>query len=174
MPWVVVLAVVASASTLARAGQPDGFSRTGSGIQTANHWPFTIEVFAISHECKRPPARKTRQAMIELEADKRFSLRMLRDIDAAKLRAGLRDGYRRNHYDDDARIGQFLSALSGALPQGKQLWITYDASRKSTRLTVDGGGTAVVDGPTFMKATWSIWFGLSKPAELGDALIKDL
>jgi hypothetical protein len=164
------------ASRFAVAAQPgpDGYYRTGSGVQTANHWPITLEVFAIWHECRQLPPTKTRQAVIDLDADKRFTLRMLRDVDADKLRGGLQEGYRRNGYADEARIARFLSALTGTLPNGKALWITYDPSAKQTRLVVDGGGAATVDGVDFMKATWSIWLGKSKPSDLGDALIREL
>jgi hypothetical protein len=171
-----VAAVVALAARSARATptSPDGFHRTGSAVQTANHWPFTMDVFAIWHECRDVPATRSRQALVELDADKRFTLRMLRDVDADRLRAGLRDGYHRNGYTDDGRIDRFLSALTGTLPSGKVVWIVYDAPRKTTRLVVDGGATATMDGVAFMEATWSIWLGRSKPSELGDALVRDL
>ena len=152
---------------------PDGFVRTGQGIQTASHWPFTIEVFTIAHDIKALPEQKTRQAMIDADVDKRFSLRMLREVEAAKLRAGLRDGYKRNGYADNERIDRFLAGFSDA-PKGKAMSIVYDAGAKETRLIVDGAVTTTVDGSAFMKATWSIWFGKSKPVSLGDELIKEL
>jgi hypothetical protein len=169
-----VAVVAMSSDAWAAQRGADGYYRTGSAIQTANHWPFTMDVFAIRHDVKQLPAVRTRQAMIDLDVDKRFSMKMLRELDADKLRGGLRDGYHRNAYTDDAVIGRFLSALTGALANGRAMWIVYDAGAKQTRLVVEGGATTSVDGITFMKATWSIWFGKSKPSDIGDALIKDL
>jgi hypothetical protein len=148
----------------------DGWVRTGEAVQTANHWPFTMDVFAIWHEVKELPATRSRQSMIDLLGDKRFALRMLRDVDADRLRAGLREGYRRNGFDDGARIDRLLAPLSGTLPKDRVVWIAYDGPAARTRLVVEGGATATVDGVDFMRATWSIWFGKSKPADLGDAL----
>jgi len=173
---VLLLVGVAVLTRDARASSPspDGYYRTGEAIQTANHWPFTIEVFAIWHDTKQLPAVKTRQAMIDLDVDKRFSLRMMRDVDADKLWGGLRDGFRRNGYDDSVRIDRFLSALSGTLPKGKAVWITYDSQAKVTHIVVDGGASATIDGVPFMKAAWSLWFGKSKPSDMGDALLSQL
>jgi hypothetical protein len=169
---VVLVSLASDASAAQRSA--DGYYRTGSAIQTANHWPFTMDVLAIGHDVKQLPPAKTRQAMIELDADKRFAMKVLRDLDADKLRAGLRDGYHRNGYTDDSVIGRFLSALQGTLANNRAMWIVYDAGAKQTRLVVDGGATTSVDGVAFMKATWSIWFGKAKPSGIGDALIKDL
>jgi hypothetical protein len=172
---LLALGVVAAApQALAAPPGPDGFVRTGEGVQTASHWPFTVDVFVIAHEIKTVPDVKTRQAMIELDVDKRFSLRMLRDLDAAKLRSGLRDGYRRNGYSDGERMDRLFAGVPDGLPKGKRMSIGYDAAAKETRLVVDGAATATVDGVAFMKATWSIWFGKSKPATLGDELVKEL
>ena len=169
---VVVVAMPIGA--LAAPPGPDGYFRTGEATQTANHWPFTIDVFSIAHDVKQLPTAKTRQAMIEVEVDKRFVMRMLRDVDADKLRSGLRDGYKRNGYSDSARIDRFLAGLAGTLPKGKAMWITYDAGAMQTRLVVDGGASVTVEGVPFMRATWSIWFGKSKPADVGDALVSQL
>jgi hypothetical protein len=173
---VAAIVALVSMSSYAQAAQrgADGYYRTGSAIQTANHWPFTMDVFAIWHDTKQLPSAKTRQAMIDLDADKRFTMRMLRELDADKLRGGLREGYHRNGYNDDAAIERFLSPLLGTLPNGKAMWILYDPGSKQTRLLVDGGASASVEGVAFMKATWSIWFGKSKPSNIGDELIKEL
>jgi hypothetical protein len=170
---LLIVATVSAPSAAATPGQ-DGYYRTGEGIQTANHWPFTIEVFAIWHDVKQLPSTKSRKAMIELDADKRFSLRMMRNVDADRLRGGLRDGFHRNGYQESTAIEQLLSALTGTLPKGQVIWISYEASSRRTRMIVDGGATAEVDGIAFMRATWSIWFGDSKPSDLGDALINKL
>jgi hypothetical protein len=52
--------------------------------------------------------------------------------------------------------------------------ITYNSATKQTTFWEQGGGTQVVDGLDFMKATWSIWFGKIDQPSLGDALISKL
>jgi hypothetical protein len=168
------MVVLASSVALAAQRNADGYYRTGAAIQTANHWPFTMNVLSIWHETKELPSPKSRQAMIELDADKRFAMRTLRDLEGDKLRGGLREGYHRNGFTDDAVIASFLSALPSTLPSGKSMWITYDATAKQTRLLVDGGSSSAVAGVAFMKGTWSLWFGKAKPDDIGDALLKDL
>jgi hypothetical protein len=177
--FVTLVAVVATLLTLsskAPAAQraADGYYRTGSAVQTASHWPFTIDVFAIWHDTRQLPSTSTRQALIDLDADKRFTMEMMRDLDADKLRDGLRAGFHRNGYADDAVIDRFLAPLTGTLAKGKAMWIFYDATEKRTRLLVDANASSSIEGVEFMRATWSIWFGNSKPSDIGDALIKDL
>jgi hypothetical protein len=70
--------------------------------------------------------------------------------------------------------GEAACQLSGTLPKGKALWITYDAQAKVTRIVVDGGASAPIEGVPFMKAAWSLWFGKSKPSDIGDALLSQL
>jgi len=153
----------------------DGFYHTGDGIQTAAHWPFTMELFTVAHDTKDIPAVKTRQAMIELDADKRLTLRMLRDVSVSHLKTGLEDRYRLNGYCDADEIHRFLAGLQGlSVPTGSSIVITYDANSKTTTLAAPSGSVTSVQGVKFMEATWSIWFGVSKPASLGDQLIAKL
>jgi hypothetical protein len=177
--FVTLLSIVAALLTLssaARAAQraSDGYYRTGSAVQTANHWPFTIDVFAIWHDTWQLPSMNTRQALINLDVDKRFTMQMMRDLDAGRLRDGLREGFHRNGYTDDAIIDRFLAPLTGTLAKGKTMWILYDATEKRTRLLLDANASSSIVGVEFMRATWSLWFGNSKPSDIGDALIKDL
>jgi hypothetical protein len=172
--WACALFAALAPAAGAAVRGPDGFYRTGSAIQTANHWPFTIQVFAIWHETRELPPSKDRRAMIDLDTDKRFSLRMLRELDAERLRGGLREGLCRNGFTDDAIVGRFLAPLQGTLANGRAIWIEYDANAKRTRLVVDGGGSSSVDGAEFMRATWSVWFGKSSPSGLGDELLGEM
>ncbi len=175
LPLAAVVASLLTISPAVRAAQrgADGYYRTGSAVQTASHWPFTMEVFTIWHHTRRLPSANTRRAIIDLDADKRFTLQMMRDLDADKLRGGLREGFHRNGYKDDAVIARFLAPLSGTLAKGKTIWIFYDAATKRTRLVVDANASSI-EGVELMRAVWSIWFGNSKPSDLGDALIKEL
>jgi hypothetical protein len=170
----VVFALVLAAPAAAATKGADGYFRTGDAVQTANHWPFTIELFAIWHDVSELPSEKSAKALVELDADKRFSMRMMRDLDTSRLRAGLRDGYTRNGFTDAARVDRLLAALTGTLAKDSVLWITYDAKTKETRLTTDKGASASVIGVDFMRATWSIWLGKAKPQELSASLSRDL
>lgn len=172
LPLLVVVAVIGPAR--ARAGGQDeaaDYQRTGQAVQIGNHWPFRIEICSITHEVKRLPAVKSSQAVIDLEADKRLTLEMLRDIDMERFTFMLRAGYRRNGYDDVKRVTALLQALSGKeLKKGDVVTIRYDPATKVTRLAVKGGETSSVEGVDFMRATWSLWFGKTSPSDMGEQL----
>jgi len=176
MKRILLLALpILSVPAFAAEFSADGYYHTGDGIQTAAHWPFTLELFSVAHDTKELPASKTRKAMIEMDADKRLTLRMLRDVPTEHLKMGLQDRYQLNGYSNTEKIHQFLTPLHGAtVPTGSTLIISYDAKSKVTTLEAAGGLSASVEGADFMQATWKIWFGLSKPATLGDQLLSKL
>jgi hypothetical protein len=67
-----------------------------------------------------------------------------------------------------------MSAFSGELKEGAKVNIVYDADKKSTTVSVGGGGSATVAGVDFMKAVWSIWLGKIDQPKMGDQLISKL
>jgi len=159
---------------LALTPGPDGFHHTGDAVQTASHWPFKVDLFAIGHDMKQLPGEKSRKAVVELATDKRFTLRMLRAVAVERLKKGLRAGYERNGFKDAARIEALLGALTGEeLAKGAVVTIAFDREAKRTTLSAPGG-SATVEGADFMRATWGIWIGKSDPADMGDRLIADL
>jgi hypothetical protein len=152
----------------------DGYYNTGSGVRTKSVAFLSVKVYSIRHDIKQLPAEKSKRAMIDMDADKKFTWRMMRDVDADKIQDALKDAYKMNGYSDAAKIGTFLGALNKELKEGTFVTISYNAANKTTSLSVSGGGSATVAGADFMKATWSIWFGKIDQPSLGDAMIANM
>lgn len=148
----------------------DGYFHTGDGVRVKKVAFIHVKVYAIDHFMKDLPAQKSKQAVIEADVDKRFSWRMLRSVDAEKIRNALREAYTKNGYSDGAKIDPFVGAITRELKEGDAVTIRYDAATKATTI-VSPAGTATVPGTEFMKATWSIWFGKIDQPALGDSLI---
>lgn len=151
----------------------DGYVHTGDGVRTKSIGPFSAKVYAIRHDMKTPPAR-SKQAVIDADVDKRFTWKMLRDVDAEKIHNALKDAFKMNGYGDQAKIAAFLGAFSKELKENATVQIRYDAGAKAVTVWVQGGGQATVQGADFMKGVWSIWFGRIDQPSLGDQLIRNL
>ncbi|HEV8324345.1 MAG TPA: chalcone isomerase family protein [Myxococcota bacterium] len=150
----------------------DGFYHTGSGIRVKTVAFINVNVYEIHHYMKELPPAKTKAAVIDMDVDKKIGFKMLRDVDTDKIKNAFREGYERNGYTNTAKIDKLLSAFSGdEMTEGHWTSIVYSAATKKTTVTVQGGGTATVDGIDFMKGTWSIWLGKFDQPKLGDALI---
>ncbi len=153
----------------------DGYFHTGDGIRVKTVAFITVKVYAIGHDMKELPAQKSKQAVIDMDTGKRFTWRMLRDVDAGKIQNALKEAFAMNGYADAGKIGQFTGAFTGDLKEGQYVTITYDADAKATTIRVlGGGGSATIAGADFMKAVWSIWFGKIDQPSLGDALISKI
>jgi hypothetical protein len=166
-----IATVLVAAQALALDPGKDGWFHTGDGVRVKKIAFVSVKVYAIGHDTKKLPDTKSKQAMIDLDADKRLTLRMLRDVDAEKMRNALRDAYGMNGYSDAGKIGSFLGVFTHDIKEGATVGITYDPNSKSTTIRVAGDGSATVQGVDFMKATWSVWFGKIDQSELGDALL---
>lgn len=151
-----------------------GWIHTGEGVREKNLALVQIQAYAISHWIRTRPPAVTRSAMIDLEADKQFTLRMLRNVGAGRMKGMFRDSFVLNGYRDQARIEAFLAALTRDLAKGDQITIAYTQQGATTSISLHGGGTATVQGKDFMRATWSIWFGQSDQPALGEALVSKL
>ena len=168
----LVAAIVATvSSSWALEPARDGWFHTGSGVRTKKVAIVNVKVYEIHHSMKELPKTKSKQAVIDADCDKKIAFKMLRDVDAEKLQAALRDAYQMNGFHDGAKISSFVNAMSKELKEGSWVTITYSASSKTTSISVQGAGNASVGGEDFMKATWSIWFGRIDQPALGDALI---
>ncbi len=152
----------------------DGYYNTGSGVRTKSVAFLNVKVYSISHAIKQLPTEKSKRAMIDMDADKKFTWRMMRDVDAGKIQDALREAYKMNGYNDSAKIATLMSAFNKELTEGSFVTIAYNATTKSTWIGVSGGGSATVPGVDFMKATWSIWFGKIDQPSLGDAMISNM
>jgi hypothetical protein len=163
---VALMALPASALERDR----DGYFHTGDGIRYKKVAFIHVKVYAIDHYMKDLPPQKSKQAVIDADVDKRISWKMLRSVDAEKIKNALREAYAKNGYGDAAKIGSFVDSIAKELKEGDAVTIKYDAVKKSTTIT-SPAGSATVPGEEFMKATWSIWFGKIDQKELGDSLL---
>ena len=166
-----LLAVPAPAHALERGR--DGYFQTGDGIRYKKIAFIHVKVYSINHEMKELPQQKSKQAVINADVDKRLQWRMLRSVDAGKIRNALREAYAMNGYNNAGKIGAFVNSITKELKEGDTVTISYDAAKKVTTMS-SPAGTVTVPGEDFMKATWSIWFGNIDQPKLGDELIERL
>ena len=159
----------------APSARAEGWIHTGDAVRTKSVGPFTANVYAIRHDMKERPAQKSKQAVIDADVDKKFSWRMLRDVDSAKIQKALREAFAMNGYGDAGKIGSFVGAFNKEeIKEGKAVVITYNAAAKSTTIWVQDQGSATIAGADFMKVVWSIWFGKIDQPSMGDQLISKL
>ena len=151
----------------------EGYYATGEGIRYKKVAFINVKVYDITSYAKELPANADKAAMISLDADKKLAWKMLRSVDAEKIKKALREGYAKNGYTDEKKIEQFTAAFKDELKDGSYVTIAYDAATKSTTVYVSGG-KAVVQGADFMKATWSLWFGNIDQPDLSQKLIDNL
>jgi Chalcone isomerase-like len=166
------LTVAVSAWGLDRGA--DGWFHTGDGVRVKKVAFVNFDVYSIGHDMKDLPPEKTKQAVINMDTDKRFNWRQLRDVDKDKIQNAIKEAFAMNGYTDQSKIGPYVGAFSNDLQKGQAITIKYDSAAKAVTVTVQGGGTATVPGVDFMKAVWSIWFGKIDQPSLGDALIKNM
>jgi hypothetical protein len=150
----------------------DEWVHTGDGIRTKKVAFFHVKVYAIDHAMKDVPADHSKQGIINAEVDKKLEWKMLRSVDAEKIRNALREAYAKNSYGDAGKIEQLIAPINRELKEGATVTIRYDAASKQTTLET-GGAKATVAGADFMRATWSIWFGnIDQPSHTDSLLSK--
>jgi hypothetical protein len=170
---LATMTLVANAFALDR--MPNGYFHTGDAVRQKKV-PIigSVDVYSIGHEMKELPPAKSKQAVVDMDVGKRLIWKMKRDVDSEKIKNALTDAYAMNGYNDRPKIDTFLGAFRSELKENQFVTITYDADKKATTLSVQGGPSATVAGADFMKATWRIWFGKIDQDSLGDALISRL
>ncbi|AKV01885.1 hypothetical protein AKJ09_08548 [Labilithrix luteola] len=170
------LTVFAFMFALVTSAFADGaYIHTGDAVRTKSVGPFTAKVYAIRHDMKERPAQKSKQAVIDADVDKKFTWRMLRDVDSEKIRKALKEAFAMNGYNDQAKINAFVSAFNKEeVKENSAIVITYNAGPKTVSIWVQDGGQVTVPGQDFMKGVWSIWFGKIDQPQMGDQLISKL
>ncbi len=159
----------------APSARAEGWIHTGDAVRTKSVGPFTAKVYSIRHDMKERPAQKSKQAVIDADVDKKFTWRMLRDVESSKIQKALREAFAMNGYGDQAKINAFVGAFNQEeVKEDSAVVITYNASAKSVTIWVQKGTSATVQGQDFMKAVWSIWFGKIDQPAMGDQLISKL
>jgi len=169
---LTLVATVPGAWALDRGA--DGWFHTGDGIRVKKVVFVNVNVYSIGHDMKELPPTKSKQAVIDMDADKRFVWRMMRDVPHEKIQNALTEAFAMNGYTDQSKIGPYVGAFSGDLKENAAITIAYNSTTKAVTVTVQGGGSATIPGVDFMKAVWSIWFGKIDQPALGDALIRNL
>jgi hypothetical protein len=169
---VAILSIVTSAWALDPGA--DGYYHTGGGIRVKTVAFVDFNVYQIDHYMKALPPSKSKQAVIDMDTDKKFVWVMKRDVDHDKITDALKDAFKMNGYTDSAKINSYIGAFSSDLKEKGTVTIKYDSTAKKTSVSVSGGGSATIDGADFMKAVWSIWFGKIDQPKLGDALIASI
>lgn len=160
---------------VAPSARADGWIHTGDAVRTKSVGPFTAKVYAIRHDMAARPAEKSKKAVIDAEVDKKFTWRMLRDVDSPKIQKALREAFAMNGYTDAGNINAFVGAFNKEeIKEDRWVVISYNAAAKTTTIRVQDMGSATVAGVDFMKAVWSIWFGKIDQPSMGDQLISKL
>jgi hypothetical protein len=174
-PAALFTLVLALFLTLGTGAFADAWIYTGDAVRTKSVGPFTAKVYGIRHDMKEKPATKSKAAVIEADVDKKFTWRMLRDVDSSKIKKALTEALQMNGFNDGGRIGQFVGAFNKEeVKENSAVVISYSAASKSVTIWVQGAGTATIAGPDFMKAVWSIWLGKIDQPSMGDQLISKL
>jgi hypothetical protein len=149
----------------------DGYFHTGDGVRVKSLVFVKLKIYAIGHDMRELPPTKSKQAVMDMDVDKRLSWKMLRDAGGARLQGILRDAFARNGYADAAKIGSFLSPFGDGLRENQRVVISYASASKTTTVAVEGHSAVSISGLDFMRATWGVWFGNTDDPALGDALI---
>ena len=174
-PASLFTVVLALFLTLGSSALADAMIHTGDAVRTKSVGPFTAKVYAIRHDMKEKPATKSKAAVIEADVDKKFTWKMLRDVDSEKIRKELTEALQMNGFNDPARTGQFVGAFKQEeVKENTAVVISYNAAAKNVTIWVQGGGSATIAGQDFMKAVWSIWLGKIDQPSMGDQLISKL
>jgi hypothetical protein len=169
----LAVAAVAAHAPVARA--EDDWKETGTATRKKKFGLVSVAVYEIQHQMKTLPPKKSKEAAIDAETEKRFVLTMLRDVEPEKMKKALEDAFEANGCKDAEKIKTFLAAFKGELKEKSKVTIAYDAAKKETTVTVEsGGGSAKLEGVEFMKAVWRIWFGKIDQEKLGDELLSKL
>jgi hypothetical protein len=113
--------------------------------------------------------------MISAAVEKKFTWRMLRDVDSKKIQNALKEAFALNGYGDGGKIGTFVGAFNKEeVKENSAVVISYNPANQTTSIWVQGAGSASVQGEDFMKAVWSIWFGKIDQPAMGDQLMSKL
>jgi hypothetical protein len=146
-----------------------GLTQTGSAIREK----FFFKVYLITHAMKEVPA-KNAQDIINAETDKKFTLKMLRGVESAKISGAFTEAFTKNgHSDKLQQLNTFSNVLTGDLAENDVITISYNAASKAVSCSYKGK-TSTVNGSDFMKAVWSIWFGKIDPSSITQSLMSQI
>jgi hypothetical protein len=168
-----LLAAATLSPASSAADQPE-WIHTGDGVIQTTIAVIKLDVIAVGHDMRCLPAHRSKADVVSADCDKRLSWKLLRDVDKDTVQTSLRKAYAAVDYHDGARIERAVSALSGDLPEGARVTISFDAANQTTTFAPEHRPKVNVDGAAFMRATWRTVFANEDARELGDALIARL
>ena len=168
----VALMVPSTARALER--NKAGWYHTGDAVITKNMLVFDVDVLAVGHDMKCLPEHRSATDVVEAGCDKRFTWRMLRDVDRETIRESLAKAYRDVDYGDGAKVRRAISAFTSDLKEGGRVTITYDAAKQVTTFQPQSGSRVDVPGEPFMHATWRTLFANADARKIGTALMSKL
>ena len=176
-PLFLLLSLLFSAGPLASAelakGE-DGFYVTGAATRTKRVLFMTVEVYRATHAMKEIPDPTTTDAVAEANVDKKMTIRFLRNVDLQKIIDGIKEGYRRNGWNEMEKVEELFSILKGDLRKNDVFSVEYQAENE-TLIAIGGDGrTSSVAGRDFMVATWSAWFKKIDSPGFSERLIANL
>ncbi|MCB1176866.1 MAG: chalcone isomerase family protein, partial [Leptospiraceae bacterium] len=120
-----------------------GMTSTGYGIRVKKIAFIKVKVYSISHAMKDFPSDKSKKGVIDADTDKKFTLKMLRDVDSAKIVAAINDAFKLNGYSNQGNMNKFSSVLKGDLNEGDVITISYDSASKTTKCSYKGNTSSV-------------------------------
>src|ERR1044072_6389609 len=118
----LLLLLVAATSAFAQTT----YTLTGTGIKVKTVAFVDVNQYSISHYMQQLPATKSKQAVIDLDTNKKFQLTMQRDIPRDEFITSLKNSFALNGYSDSTKIGQFLNAFKSDLKDKQMVSIVYD------------------------------------------------
>ena len=90
--------------------QAANFTTTGSAIRVKKIAFVSVNVYAITHQMKDIPEARSAAEFINAETDKRFILKMKRDVDSAKIVTAINDAFGLNGYSNKANQDTFYES----------------------------------------------------------------
>jgi len=165
----VTFAGLASAASVAGVNVPDSATLAGqklvlNGAGLRKKAIFKVYVGALY----LPSKTNSDQAALAQTGPAKVTLKMLRDVDAGKLRDAWSEGYAANNAPGDvaklkARIDRF-NALFGDAKEGDLIEVDF-VPGTGTTVSVAGQAKGTVEGDDFAKATLRIWLGPKPPSD---------
>ena len=141
---------------------------------------FFLNVYSIAHYMQRAPqgtAQEALHAVMEDNSAKQVTMAFVRDVSAARIRASILDGFRRNATDVEfEQIKSFVQTFTRSLDQDvkrdDQFIIRWLPGGRTVSL-FHGREVTRITNETFARVLWSIWVGEQSVVDR-DKLVRQL
>lgn len=167
----ILTALLALLVTSSMVAQAQGWVTTGGGTRFKKIAFVNVKVYYLSHQVKGTAPAKNAAAMISTTQEKRFFLKMLREVDSEKIVTAIKEAYALNGYSNVGNATKLWSPVIGSLAENDMITISY--ANGNTTVSYKGK-SSTLPGDDLMKATWSIWFGKIDQPGLTTGLMSSL